>query len=135
MDRLMRDALLYTTQALPDSGSTLDAAVIMLNYWKEQKPFLDVIVRNNLLNLLMLRHMEFATQENHTILTQLSTPEVESDMDILACCTAIQLTLVLNWYKRGFDTPTEEMARKYLRILYQPMIPQSETEDWSKFLT
>ena len=134
IDRVMRDALLYTTQALPDSATVLEAAVIMLNYWKAQKPFLDIIVRNNLQNLLMQRHITFAMQENRTLLDQLSTPEVESDMDILSCCTAIQLTLVLNWYNRDFETPTEEMARKYLRILFQPMIPQPENPIWGTIL-
>lgn len=134
IDRLMRDALLHTAQNLPDNAAALEAAVIMLNYWKEQKPFLDIITRNNLQNLLMQRHIAFAMRENRTLLDQLSTPEVETDMDILACCTAIQLTLVLNWYSRDFETPTEEMARKYLRILFQPMIPQPEYPNWGAIL-
>ena len=36
----------------------------------------------------------------------------------------VQLTLVMQWYLRGFDTPTEEMARKFLRVLQLPMLSQ-----------
>lgn len=130
MDRLMRDSLLHTTQTLPENATALDAAVIMLDYWKEQKPFLDIIVRNRLLPMLMDRHIQFSLQEDHTIMDHLSTTEMTSDRDILACCTAIQLTLVLNWHSRDFDTPTEEMAKKYLRLLFQPMIPLPEGYNW-----
>ena len=52
----------------------------------------------------------------------LSTPEVKSDTDILACYMSIQLTLLLQWYLRNFDTPAEEMARKLLRLIHTPMI-------------
>jgi len=40
---------------------------------------------------------------------------------------SIQMVLVLCWYGRGFDTPTEDMAKKFLRILHAPLIPGPET--------
>ena len=123
-DRLIRDSMLQTSQNLPDNSTTLDAAAALLEYWRDKKPFLDIVLNNNLLYLFMMRNVEYVLQEDRSVLQLLSTPELESDTDILACYMAVQLTLVLQWYSRGFDTPTEEMARKLLRILYDPMILQ-----------
>ena len=66
-------------------------------------------------------------KEDRSILELLSTPEVQSDMDILACYVASTITLVLQWYFRGFKTPTEEKARKLLRLLHAPMFSHNET--------
>jgi len=99
----------------------------MLDYWKNQKTLLDIVVRNSLLHILVSRSVEYAMKEDRSILDQLSTPEVKSDTDILACFASIQMVLVLCWYGRGFDTPTEDMAKKFLRILHAPLIPGPET--------
>lgn len=128
VDRLLRDSVLEVARNLPDDATELDAAIVMLDFWKGQKTFLDVVVRNNLLHTLILRNIEYAMTEDRAILEQLSTPEVESDTDILACYTSIQLALMLSWYSRGYDTPTEEMAKKFLRILHDPLIPPSKTK-------
>lgn len=135
IDRLLRESMLHTTRNLPDDATAMDAAVIMLNYWKEQKAFLDALVKNNLTYYLTVRNIVYAQEENQTLLRQLSTHDVETDMDIVSCYTAIQLTLVLSWHGRGFDTPTEEMARKLLRLIFRPMIPRADDQTWSSLLT
>lgn len=127
VDRLLRECILYVTRNLPDNPTKLDTAVVMLDYWKDKKDFLDVVIRNNLLYTLMTRSIEYAVIEDRNILDQLSTPEVESDSDIVACFTSIQMTLILCWYGRDFDTPTEEMAKKFLRLLHKPLVPGPET--------
>ena len=122
IDRLLRDSILHVTTTLPDSASSLETAVHLLDYWKNQKDFFDICVRNHLLHFVLMRNMEYVLTEDRTILDLLSTEEVQSDTDILACYTSSQLALVLQWYYRDFDTPTEEMARKLLRILHAPLI-------------
>lgn len=126
IDRLLRDSMIHTARNLPDNATALDAAVIMLDYWKAQKSFLDALVKNNLTYFLMVSNITYALEEDRALLQQLSTPEVPTDVDIVSCYTAIQLTLVLSWHGRGFDTPTEEMAKKLLRLLFHPMIPQGD---------
>lgn len=126
IDRLLHDAMLHMTTALPDNASSLENAVVLLDFWKEKKDFFDIVIRNNLFYLLMMRNMEYFLQEDHTTLELLNTPDLPSDTDILACYTSSQLTLMLQWYFRGFDTPTEEMAKKLLRIVHFPMIVPPE---------
>lgn len=126
VDRFMHDALLYAAKTTPDRATSLEAAIIILEYWKGKKDFFDVICRNNLLHFLFTQTMNYVLLEERATLEQLSTPELKSDTDILACYMSSQLTLVLRWYLRGFDSPTEEIARKLLRILYAPLITSPE---------
>ena len=126
VDHLIRDSMITASQNTPDGANALDAAIIMLDYWKNRKDFFDIIMRNNLAHFLLLRNMEHVMTEDRGILDQLSTPEVKSDTDILACYMSSQITLVLQWYYRDFRDPTEEIARKLLRILHLPMISQTE---------
>lgn len=122
IDRLIREALLVASQNIPDNGTPLEAAVCLLNFWKEHKNFFDILVKNNLTYYLTARTVNFVLTEDTSFLSRLSTAEIPSDTDILSCYAAVQNTLILLWYGRGFDTPTEEMARKFLRIMHEPLI-------------
>lgn len=126
IDGLIRESLLHTSKTTPDGATALEAVVNLLDFWKDRKAFFDIIMRNNLIHFLLLRNMHYMLNENRTALELLNTPEVKSDSDILACCMTSQLTLVLQWYFRNFQDPTEQIARKYLRILHEPMIPQGD---------
>lgn len=126
IDRLLRESMIHVTTSLPDNASPLETSIKMLEYWKAQRDFFDICVRNNLLHFILMRNMEYVQTEDRTTLDLLNTEDVKSDSDILACYTSVQLTLVLQWYFRGFDTPIEEMAKKLLRILHTPMILPAE---------
>lgn len=127
VDRILRDAILHVTTTLPDSATPLETTMVLLDFWKDQKSLYDILFRNNLLSILMERHILYILKEDRSVLDLLSTPDVKSDTDILSCYVACQITLVLQWYLRGYDTPTEEMAKKLLRMLHAPMIPYSST--------
>lgn len=122
IDRLIRDMLLEASRKIPDNGTPLDTAVILLDYWKEKKVFFDVLVKNNLTFYLTSQTIQYALTEDHTVMDWLSTEEIPTDTDILSCYAAIQTTLILLWHSRGFDTPTEEMARKFLRMMHEPFV-------------
>ena len=122
IDRVIRDAILETSQSLPDRAAPLETAVALLEHWKARKEFIDILVNNNLLYFLMARTIEYAQTEDRTLLDLLSTKEIPTDTDILSCYTAIQMTLILQWYSRGFDTPAADMAKKFLRLLHEPLI-------------
>ncbi len=120
--RKIRESMLLTARQLPGNGSPLETTTVMLRYWKSQKDFLDMVVRNQLLHFLLLESIENVMQEETTVLDLLNTPDVKSDSDILACYMSSQITLLMQWYLRNFDTPEEEMAKKYLRVIHVPLI-------------
>lgn len=126
ISRTIRGALLHITSNVPDNATPLEACVSLLEYWKSCRQYFDVIQRNGLFYLVLEENIRYILEEDKSLLDLLSTPEVKSDMDILCCYMASQQTLILQWYSRGFDTPTEEMARKYLRIMHLPMISSPE---------
>ncbi len=125
IDQQLRKTSLEVTLLLADNSTPLETATLILESWKRQKPFLDVLVRNDLLYLLMLRQMQYIMEEDTVTLALLDTPEIKPDADIVACYMSCQLTLVLQWYNRGFETPVEEMAKKLLRVLQKPLIPEA----------
>jgi len=120
IDRVLQESMLNATRT--EDISPLENAVALLEYWKGKREFLDILLHNNLSHLLISRNMEYIIHEERIVLERISTPEIQSDMDILACYMACLLTLVLQWYYRGFSDPTEEMAKKMLRLLHVPMI-------------
>lgn len=122
VDRFIRDSMLNVATLTPDDANPLTATCILLDHWKGRRDFLDIIMRNDLLQILFLRYMAYIQNEEPSVLELLNNPDVASDTDILACYTMSQMTLVLQWYFRGFDTPTEEIAKKYLRVIHAPMI-------------
>lgn len=128
IDRFLQDSMLHASRQTPDNATPVEAVSILLDYWKNQKSFFDIVIRNGLFQFLLVRNMEYVLREETVVLDLLNTPEVKSDSDILACYMATQLTLVLQWYFRGFDTPTEEMAKKFLRILQLPLITRPAEE-------
>jgi AcrR family transcriptional regulator len=122
IDRLIRDALLVTSQNIPDSDTPLEAAVMLLDYWKSKKPFFDILVKNGLTYFLIAQTSHYVLMEDRTVMERLSTEEIPSDADILTCYSAIQIMLILQWHSRGFDTPTVDMARKFLRLMHEPLV-------------
>lgn len=122
IDRLIRDALLVTSQNIPDSDTPLEAAVMILDYWKSKKPFFDILVKNGLTYFLIAQTSHYVLTEDRTVMDRLSTEEIPSDADILTCYSAIQIMLILQWHSRGFDTPTVDMARKFLRLMHEPLV-------------
>ena len=125
VDRLIRESMLRSA-AVSSEASLMETVTVMLDFWKDQKNFFDIMMRNNLYHFFLLRNIDYVMKEDRSVLELLSTPEVRSDMDILACYVASTITLVLQWYFRGFNTPTEEMARKLLRLLHAPMFSQND---------
>ncbi|MBQ3193252.1 MAG: TetR/AcrR family transcriptional regulator [Oscillospiraceae bacterium] len=123
ISRYIQDSLLHVATQISDNATTLEAATALLEFWRDRRDFLDVVIRNNLMHLLLLQNMRHVLEEDRTTLELLNTPDMKSDTDILACYMTSQLTLVLQWYYRDFDTPAVEMAKKLLRVIHAPLIP------------
>lgn len=113
----LQQCILCLTNAPRDN-----AVETFLLYWKNEKLFLDIIVRNNLLHLLMEQCMIFLKEESQGVPEFLRTPHWQTDEYILASYVNIHITLILQWYQHSFDTPLEEMVFTYQRLLYQPLM-------------
>jgi len=118
----LRQCILMITTDLPENSSHEEVIAAFLLFWKNEKLFLDIVVRNNLLHLLIDQCILFLRDEDRTILEFLNTPQLETDAYVLSSYVTVHITLILQWYQAGFDTPLMEMVHKYHRLIYQPLI-------------
>ncbi len=103
-------------------ASPEESALTVMKFWKEHHKFYDVMAKNNLIQFMNMVGLDFILNEEPMMLPLLF-PEIKSlDTDILACFISYESTLIFQWYLRGFDTPPEEMAKKYLRVLHAPLL-------------
>lgn len=123
VDRIFDECVHYTGQQLGEDSGAMDLAVCLLEFWRDHKLLLDVVVRNDLLFILIERNIDYVLNRDRTLLQLLDTDSIPTDEDILTCYTTVQITLILRWHERNFDTPVEEMAKKFLRLLTEPLIP------------
>lgn len=125
VSRKLRSSVLHLTTDLPENATEEEVIACYLSFWKEEKGFFDIIVRNNLLFLMMDQYIHFLREEDQSILPFLNTPQLKADAFVLASFVSTQITLLLQWYLQNFSTPLEEMVRTYQRLLYQPLIRKS----------
>ena len=122
ISRKLRQCSLAIAASNPADGDLDQVISVFLNYWKQERNFLDIIVRNNLITMLFEQNLRFLRDEEREVLEYLNTPQLKTDEYVLACYVNLHLTVVLQWHKNGFEIPVEEMIRKYKRLLYEPLL-------------
>lgn len=121
IDRMVKASFFHS---IPDGKmDLLEICTINLEYWKKQKEFLDAIVFQQMGPLLRDRIVLYFTKDETILYTLLNTPEVNTDLDIISSYVGIRISLLFRWHTRNFDTPAEEMARKYIRMIQSPLLP------------
>ncbi len=121
-DRLIQESALYVTRNLTDEQKIVQVYEENLRFWISQKPFLDLVIKNNLGHILLARTMHHIRREEKLVQVLLGTPSMEFDEDILLFYVTGQQGLLLNWCAQGFPLSVEEMARKYLRLMHSPLL-------------
>ena len=126
ISRKIQKCILRLTTELPENVSRDEMVAFYLTYWKEEKGFLDIIARNNLLLLLVDQCVHFLQEEDQIILPFLNTPQLKADAFVLSGFVSIHITLILGWYLQNFNPPLEEMVKTYQRLIYQPLLNPGE---------
>lgn len=130
--RKIRESALCTTTAAITSDDRQQTYRVNLQYWKEQKAFLDALTKNKLEWLFMKSCMHHVQEEEKQLQSLLTTSTVEFDSDILTFYICGQISIMLQWYLRGFDSPVEEMVQKYLRLMHMPLLsPEGQGNHFS----
>ena len=121
-DRLIQESALHVSRKLTEDQEIVQIYEENLRFWILQKPFLDLVIKNNLGHILLARTMHHIRQEEKLVQMLLGTPSMEFDEDILLFYVNGQQGLLLNWCAQGFPLSVEEMARKYLRLMHSPLL-------------
>ena len=120
-ERLLYECTLQVMQEVPQ-GDTADVCRSRLRYWIKHKAFLDAINRNKLSFFFLNRTIKYIRKEEANLQQSLSTPDTQYDEDILFFYMSGQIFLLLKWSEEGFPLSLEEMVKKYLRLVEQPLI-------------
>lgn len=122
ISRKLRQCSLAVTADRPENTTLEDGITLLMEFWKKERAFLDILVRNSLLVMLIDQCIQFLREEDKLILEYLNTPQLKTDEYVLACYVNVQITMILQWYKGNYEIPVEEMVRKYKRLLYEPLL-------------
>lgn len=126
-EHVIINVMMYTNSALTTHSSTYEYYYRYLDCWKKYKWFLDTVRRNDLDFLFIQKGIYLIQSVDIHMLKLLNTAEITADTDIVRSFITCDFMLVLEWSARNFDTPVEEMAQKYVRLLHHPFIPLSDS--------
>lgn len=122
-DRLIQECNLRVVQSLPETASSGEIYAMRIRFWIEHRDFLESIIRNRLSAFLVERFLIYIHQEDHAVQIRLETEKVGCDEDVLYFYMAGQIFLLLKWCAEGFTHPVEEMVKKHLRLVHEPLLP------------
>lgn len=97
-----------------------------LRFWMAHKTFLDALIKNDLGAFFLDRILKYMKKEDKAVQEKLDSPSVQYDEDILFFYMSGQIFLLLKWCNDGFSIPLEEMVRKNLRLVHEPLIRREE---------
>lgn len=124
-DRLIYECNLQIMQILPETPSLLDYYIEQIAFWVGQRDFLEVIIRNGLHSFLVERFILYFRKEDPAATDLLHRSQLVQDEDMLFFYTTGQVFLMLKWCAQDFPMSVEEMARKTVQLVHQPLLPLS----------
>lgn len=100
----------------------------LLNYWKEQKPLLDILKRNHMESLLLERSIRYCIREEPLMSRHLAFAGHPADLEVVVFCINGIVSAIFVWYQTGFAKSTEEMAQILYNLLSGPIFKLTESE-------
>lgn len=89
-------------------------------YWREQRPLLDALRRNNLSNLLLERMVGNIIHEDYDVRYWLKDYDRDTGMDIIIYNLCGIMGLTYSWYATGYRKTPEEMAQRIRQLVRFP---------------
>ena len=88
-----------------------------LGYWKEQRVFLDALIKAQCSYLLAERAIGIVLQEGSDILRSFGAENSESQRETAIFFLSGIFALVLNWHKSGYNRSIDEMSAIIMKLL------------------
>jgi len=94
-------------------------------FWKEQSKLLYALVRNRRIDLLVERSVRHAITEANVTrrMTEYKMDRQDNYAIMFAVCGLLAMTV--EWYRRDYKTPVQEMARIAGKLLTKPIFPEA----------
>lgn len=122
IDRILHESINIFPFPLTQTLPMKELIVKYMLFWKEHAGFLDVIVKHRLKGLLIERSYAYFLNDGNILLTHLHIPEEKTDSTTIWLYSAIRFAVIFRWHEHNFETPVEDIAIKYERLLKEPLI-------------
>ncbi len=101
-------------------------------FWQAHQVMLDTLDRNQLTGTLMQRCVDFPTKDEGLCTKFLPDDEEWARPHIIQFAASGLHSLMLRWYRTGFEMDTKSMAALAARMLHRPLFPSLESIGFSK---
>lgn len=122
IDRILYESMNIFPFPLTKTVSMQEMIVTYMLFWKDHAKFLDVIVKHRLMGLLIERSYIYFLSDGSVLLSYLNIPEEKTDSTTVWLYAAARFAVIFQWHEHHFETPVEEIALKYERLLKEPLI-------------
>jgi len=108
-----------------DKGADVLLLTWFFDYWKSQKKLLDALTKSGLHNVLAERAMLLSEETNVFNFQNRRVPKnFQKVANTFVVCGLI--TLVVQWYRDGFQESPQEMAEMTRVLLTRPLVPEGK---------
>lgn len=119
---LVDQAILDSQSYIPKSSVGPGGLHKFLAYWKDQKPLLDALARNQINSLLTERVILHVMQEEPDIVHSFMGELANSPREFLLFYISGLFSLVHNWHRQDYAMSIDEMAALLMTILVTPPV-------------
>lgn len=122
--RMIQECVLFMENSTTDNRDDITIFSAILTFWKEHGNFYKALIQNDLSSYFSKMCLLWILEENKKLVADMSTESIPCDEDILIFYTTGQISMLLNWSHRDFDTSIQEMAQKWTRLSRLSMLPE-----------
>lgn len=109
----------------PDRDDSFGMKAV-LDYWKLQKPLLEMLTKNGKEALLFERSIICCTEDAHLLAPYLTKAGHSTEPEVMAFCINGILSAIMVWYWSGYAKSTEEMAQILRKLLAGPIVAPAD---------
>ena len=95
-------------------------------FWVEQKPLLDALLRCRMSGVLVERSMALATSMNGMPARFLPNDPPAIRHQVILFCVSGLMSMMLTWHREAYPHSVSHMAAVSVRLICQPLFPQIE---------
>jgi len=122
LDHTLADFFEMPTTKNKERGTALGDLELYFEFWYQKSDLLDALHRSSLSGILVERANNFALQEGH-LPRQFKKlpPDIQSLAMAFSVCGL--MSMILHWYRGGFQIAPAEMTKLAKDILKNPLLP------------
>ncbi len=95
-------------------------------FWQSNHHLLEALDNGDLFGILIQRSIDYAVAETVLPNRFLSAEDIQMRGHVIQFAICGMMTMVIQWYREGYTTGRQEMARIAARLLERPLFPDME---------